>query len=176
MTDTATPVQDVEALGAPDDSVQADYFGVDEFHQCMFPDNKTWVQHKTLAEGDRRRYLDETNRDVAINRQSGDMKVKISAGSDRHKLLILAVTGWNFVRTNQSTGKKEPVTFSKGSPGSTFEQWLDKADPKIVDIIEKDIRAKNPWLLSELTVEAIDQQIAELEEQKKILLGQQAGN
>lgn len=163
--------QEMEAQGVSTTTpVQADYFGFEETHQVMLPDGVSWIQHKTMTEGDRRQYLDKVNREVRLLKTSGDAVMKMQAGQERHVLLTAAIVGWNLTRGGQ------PVPFSKGSPGANLEQFLDKADPKLIDLIEKDIRKHNPWLMADLSVEDIDKQIEELQEMRDIKIKEQEGN
>jgi len=150
--------------------VQADYFGFSETHTVMLPDGVSWVQHRTLTEGDRRKYLNMVNKEVRVQKRTGDAILKMAQGDDRYALLETAITGWNLTQNGQ------PLGFSKGSSGSSLNKFLDNADPKIIDMIEKDIRAKNPWLLGEATVADIEEQIKELEELKAKKLQEAAGN
>lgn len=163
--------QEMVAQGVnPSTPVQADYFGFEETHTYYFPDGVTFVQHKTMTEGDRRQYLDKVNREVRLLKTSGDAIMKMQAGQERTVLLTAAIVGWNLIRQGQ------PVPFSKGSPGANLEQFLDKADPRVIDGIEKDIRKVNPWLMADLSVEDIDKQIEELHEMRDLKLKESEGN
>jgi hypothetical protein len=92
--------------------------------------------------------------------------MKMATGDERHALLESAIVGWNLVRANAKDGTVSPITFSPGA----LKQFLDKAPPGVIDRIEKDIRDKNPWLVGDVTIEDIDEQIAELNElrEKKV--------
>lgn len=149
----------------PEERVQADYFGTDVRHQTLLPDGVSYIEHKELTEGDRRKFLNATNKDVRIERATGDMRLKMAAGDERHELLKVAIVGWNL--------KKDGEDF-RFTPDK-LNQWLSVAPPKIVDLVEKDIRKKNPWLLSDVTVEDIDKQIAELQELREQKLEQEEG-
>lgn len=150
--------------------VQQDYFGFGESHKVMLPDGASYIEHQSLNEGGRRRYLNSVNREIRVQRQSGDMLMKMATGDELHVLLEEAITGWNLTRNGA------PVTFSKGSKGSTLNLFLESASPQIVDLIVKDVRKHNPWLLADVTVEGIDEQIEELQEMRRKLLGEQEGN
>jgi hypothetical protein len=149
--------------------VQADYFGFDQTNIVYLPDGVSYVQHKTMTEGDRRKYLDQVNREVRVEKITGDMKLTMMQGKERYILLNAAIVGWNLSRDGQ------PVPFSKDSPGSNLGQFLDKADPKVVDLIEKDIRKHNPWLMAEMSVEDIQRQIDDLEEMKAVKIKEEEG-
>lgn len=150
--------------------VIVDYFAFGETHKVMLPDGTQWIEHKTLNEGARRRYLNATNREIAVSRQSGDMRMKMATGDELHILLEEAICDWSIFQSGKA------LAFSKGSPGSTLSQFLDKVDPSIVDLIAKDVRKHNPWLLADVTVEGIDEQIADLNEMRERLVKEQEGN
>lgn len=149
---------------------QADYFGFSEVHTVTLPDGVSYVQHRTLTEGDRRLYLNTVNREVRVQKVTGDAIMKMAAGDERYALLQAAIVGWNLTRDGK------PVVFSKGSPGAALEQFLDKADPKLVDMIEKDVRKVNAWLAADVTVGDIDKQMDELRELRDKKIKEAEGN
>lgn len=136
---------------------QMSYFGFEERHTLTLPDDISWIEHQTLNEGARRRYLNEVNRDIRLQRSTGDAIMKMQAGDEKHALLESAIVGWNLVDESGN-----PVPFNKGN----LQKFLSKASPKIVDLIEKDVRKHNAWLMAEMSVEDIQKQIDELEEMK----------
>lgn len=150
---------------------QVDYFGADVRDKFIFPDGKTFIEFKKLMEGERKRYMDSTNREVAINRKTDDMKMKMNAGSDRWKLLELAVTDWNLVQRDPSSGNLLPVPYNI----TNLHKWLEVADPSIVDDLERAIRRTNPWLIGDVTQEDIDKGRADLDEQERLLHERLAG-
>lgn len=153
----AQPGQPV-AVEQGSDLPYEDYFGFDESLKWFFPDNRQYIEYKRLNEGDRARFQKMTTRDITVVRNTGDAKLKVDPATERHELLNASVTGWFIVRGG------EPVPFSKGSPGATFQKWLDKADPKIIDDLELAIRKANPWLQADMTLEDIDKEMDRLRE------------
>lgn len=149
----------------PVQSVQADYFGFSEVHRVLLPDGVSFVEHQELNEGARRKYLNKTNRDVRLNRASGDATISMAPGDERRALLEAALTGWNLVRDGK------PIPFTTQALG----QFLETANPRVVDLIEKDIRLKNPWLLAEMTVEDIDKEITALQEMRETKIKEEEG-
>lgn len=146
--------------------VQQDYFGADApTYKVFLPDGISYVEHQKLMEGARRQYLNATNRKVRLQRQTGDAVMDMAAGDDRHHLLKTAIVDWNL------KSKGEVVPFSK----KNLEQFLEKADPSVMDTIEKDIRNRNKWLLADVSIEDIDSQIKELEELRQEKLAEQEG-
>lgn len=146
-------------------SPQADYFGFSETHRVMLPDGVSFVTHQTLNEGARRKYLNDVNREVKLQKTTGDAIMKIQSGSERFSLLKAAIVGWNLQRGGQD------VPFNPRN----LEEFLTAANPRIVDLIEKDVRKANPWLMAEMTVEDIDKQIEELQEMRAVKLEEEEG-
>lgn len=155
---------------SPTDSVQQEYWGTDETYQVFLPDGVTYVECKYLTEGDRVRYQSTVQKDVRLQKTTGDAFLHMPTGEERHALLEAAIEGWNIIRSGK------PVAFNKGSKGSNLEQWLSKAPPAIIDLIEKEIRLHEPWITGDVTVEQIDKQIEELQAVRAVKLKEEAGN
>ena len=147
--------QNMKAAGVQTEvAVQHDYFDFDVTHQEFLPDGISYVEHKELNEGQRSRYLKETNRDVRLQKMTGDAIVRMSPGDERKALLKAAIVGWNFV----SAGK--PVKFDDRN----LDKWLTVANPRHVDIVEKAVRKANPWLLNDASIEDLEKEAADLQE------------
>lgn len=163
MSDTSLSAEEVasteaamEAAGvATTERVQANYFGFEETHKVFFPDGVTYIMHKTLNEGGRRKYLDAVNRDIRLQKTTGDAIMKMQAGSEKHVLLKAAICGWNLLGPK---GSELPFT------PQNVDKILNEFDPSLIDRIEKDVRKKNVWLMADLSVEDIQKQIDELQE------------
>lgn len=143
------------------------YFGFDETHRVMLDDGVSWVEHKVLNEGARRKYLNKVNRDIMLQRSTGNAIMRMQQGDEKHELLEQAICGWNLVGA-----QGEPLVFNPGK----LQEFLKKANPVVVDLIEKDVRLKNPWLMTEISVEDIDKQIAELQEMRAKKVEEEEGN
>lgn len=155
-----TVPDDVERM--PDEQPQyGDYFGYEEIHEFVMPDGLQKIFFKRMNEGDKALFQKRTNSDVVLEKKSGDARMTIDQGAQRHALIQIAVCGWSLVAKNPRTGGYEPVKYND-APGGTFQQWLQKADPRIVEKLEKAIRDENPWLTADMTVTDIDEQIADL--------------
>ena len=152
-------------------AVQADYFGFTNIERTFLPDKASYIEHQALNEGGRRAYLNAMNREVRVQKVTGDAVMKVANGDERRILLRLAITGWNLKWRNPGNGNLEPRQFNQ----KAVDEFLDKADPKIIDVIEKAVRKQNPWLDSEVTIEDIDKQIEELQERRERLLEEQEG-
>lgn len=158
--------QDMIADGVPiEERVQTDYFAFEETHVVDLPDGVSWIEHKELNEGGRTRYLNATNRDVRLQKVSGDAIIKMAPGDERRALLESAICGWNLTRGGK------PLPFTKPA----LKDFLEKAPPKIIDLVEKAVRLANPWLLAEASVEEIDKEIETLKELRERKLEEEAG-
>jgi len=156
MRDAGVPTEDV---------LYEDYFAFEVDHTIPLPDGKSYIIHRELNEGQRKKYLNQTNRDVVVSRVTQDMKVRMAPGDERHALLKAAITGWSLMRAGQ------PVPFHT----RTLDEFLEKAPPRIVDLIEKEVRKANPWLLAEMSVEDIDKELANLAEMREAKVKEEAG-
>lgn len=145
---------------ATHESVAADYFGFDETLRLTLPDGLSYIEHRVLNEGQRRKYLNAVNRDVRIQKATGDALMRMSPGEERMHLLKAAIVGWNLKRGGSD------VAFTDRN----LTEFLEKANPRIVDLIEKEVRKANPWLMAELSLEDIDKEINDLTElrEKKV--------
>lgn len=162
MTDTPSPLAQVEEVLTP--SAQSDYFGVDEVHRFMLDDGISYIEHKTMTEGARRKYQAATNKDVKLSK-AGDATIRMAPGEERAALLDAAMCGWNL----KKQGKE--MSFSPAAR----REFMDSASPSVVDAILEDIRKYNPWLLADLTVEDIDKEIETLQAQRDEILEKEAG-
>lgn len=151
-----------------------DYYGfAGEDKRFMLPDGKQYILFRKMNEGLRQRYEFKTSRDIKLNRKTDDAAIRIDTAGDRVGIITSSVTGWHMVRRNPR-GQMEPVPFSIGSPGSTFEQWMAVQDPAIINDLHQAIINANPWMNSDLTVEMIDAEIKQLEEKRKEAIEREA--
>jgi hypothetical protein len=144
----------VEAGVSPSQPVPVDYFGFDETLRFYLPDGVSWIDHKILNEGARRKYLNKVNRDVRIQKGSGDAIMRMSPGDEKVALLEEAIVGWNLTRNG------DPVAFNK----TILNDFLNRTNPKVVDLIEFEIRKANSWLQADMSVEDLDKEIDRLTE------------
>lgn len=179
MTDTISAQEERDRVAAEqaanspvvtNDYEQDDYFGFNDEKNVLFPDGKTYVTLSALNEGARKKYQNNQSREMTVERQTQNIKLKVESGEERHALLVEAIVDWNLVRRDPKTGDPKPVRFTKAE----LRLFLESTKPSIVDLIEKEVRAMNPWLRSEMTVEDIDKTIEELQEQRETLVREQA--
>jgi len=160
-TATLTTVSDT----VPEELEVVDFFAFKETKEVYLRDTQQYLTIKRLTEGDRRKYMNATSREVKFA-QGGSTSMALRPGDDRRALLETAVCGWNVSRNGK------PVDFNTRN----FAAFLDAVDPTLIDEVEKEVRAYNPWLMADVTVEDIDEQLAELEELRKTKLMEAEGN
>lgn len=152
-------------ITTPQQQAYTDYFGFQEDHQWFLPDGKQYFKLKVMNEGDKAKFQKRTTRDVVIERQSQNARMKMDQAGERHELIRTCVTDWSLYRNGQ------PIPFSE----KALKDFLELASPKIVEDLEKEIRKINPWLLAEMTSEDIQREIDSLEEMKVIALERERG-
>lgn len=152
-----------------------DYFGFDERHRYVMPDNRQWIEFKVLDEGGIALYHKILDRDVTVEKSTGNARIRINQVQERHALLQVACVDWYMVQ-KQKDGSRLPVRFNN-APGGAFMQWMLKANPVIVADLYEQVQKVNPSLLpaNQDTIEAIDKQIEELSRQRAILMDRMAG-
>jgi hypothetical protein len=160
--DQLPPVQ-----GGGPEQVWVDYFGFEEEHVFTFPDGQTKIWFRAMNEGDRANFQRQTNRDVSLERNTGNARIRTDPAGERKALILASCTNWNMHRKNPNNGRFEPVPFSGGKAGSTLDQWLTQANPKLVDALEEAIRKANPWLVGDMSLEDIDREIERLQEMRE---------
>ena len=133
---------------------QQDYFGFVKEYEHTLPDGISIINYRAMNEGAKKKYQSEVQKPLRINTRTNEAQASVDPAADRHALIRHSLTGWNLKRGNQ------PVPFTERN----LKDFLDLADPSIIDGIEKSIRKANKWLLADLTVEQIDEQIEELQE------------
>ena len=158
MTETVTPP-------AVEPQVQqSDYFGFSRTEKYFLPDGVSYIEFRSMNEGEKKNFQDKTSKDLVLER-SGGARMSILQGTERHELIKACVVGWNLTRNGQ------PVPFNKVQLGD----FMTLADPVIIEGLEKEIRKANPWLLAEMKVEDIDREIRNLEEMREVAVKREAG-
>lgn len=150
--------------------VQVDYFAFEETFTVYLPDGKSYVECKALNEGQRRKYLGKVNRDVRLQKATGDAIMRMAPGEEKKALLEESIVGWNLVGTVHGQPNQQ-VPFRP----QELARFLDNANPRIIDIIDKEVRRQNSWLMADATIEDIDEQIKELQELRERKLQEDEG-
>lgn len=153
MSEAYTPDSEPQA------PAQHDYFGFQRRERFVFPDGLTWIEFEVMNEGKKAKFQRDTQRDLVIERGSGNARAKIDPAATRHALIEASVVDWNLTRN----GRPYPY-----NAGQALRDFLTLADPVVIEDLEKAIRKANPWLLDEMSVEDIDREIDNLKEMREV--------
>ncbi len=154
----ATPMPESPSITDDGAAVFQDYWGVDRTEKWFLPDGKQFFEFTIMTEGQRADFQRKSSRDLVVQARTGDARVSTDPAGDRQQLIKTSVTGWYLMQKDVKDGKFYPAPFSQRS----LESWLEKADPKLVDKLEFEIRLANPWLQNDMTVEQMEEQISDL--------------
>lgn len=146
-------------------AVQADYFGFGGEEKFYFPDKITWVSLKLFNEGKKSDFQKKTSKDLVMEAKSGNTRMALDQSSERHELLVAAITDWNLTRNGS------PLPYSEAK----LRDFLYVADPRIVEDIEKAIKRMNPWMLGDVKAADIREEIKRLQEELRIAEEREAG-
>ncbi|ADD80806.1 pre-TMP frameshift protein [Rhodococcus phage ReqiDocB7] len=141
-----------------------DYWSFSTTERFMLPDGVQYIEFKKMTEADKTEFQAKTNRDIRVQSTTKDIKLRMDPGLERRVLLDICVTGWLFYRPStrpQDNGALVQIGWDK----RLWAEWLTKADPEIVQNLEKAIRDANPWMRQQATPEEIKAEIASLQEQ-----------
>lgn len=168
----------VESGHRVEDVVEIDYFGFASEEKWYFPgqdklpkEHKQYLLIKKMNEGDKAKYQRKTNKDIRIQRTTGDARMSVDAVEERHELIRISVVGAR-VKMRDHTGK---LRFDDKKPDIVVRNLLDNGDPDVVQQLERFIRDLNPWMRTDMSIEEIDKEIARLEEIKKEKADEEAG-
>lgn len=149
----------------PDVAEPIDYFGFRLTERYTLPDGQQYIEFEAMNEGAKKRFQQKTSRDLVLERRSGDARMKVDPGTERWILITESVTGWNLTR------KGAMVPFARRN----LDEFLELADPRIIEGLEKEIRKANPWLLGEMEPEDIEKEIENLQEMLEVAKKRKAG-
>lgn len=161
MTDT----QEGSGLPETEQAQQEDYFGFGGEEKFTFPDEVSFVTFKVMNEGQRKKFQTLTQRDMVLERRSGDARLGMNPSDERHALLRTSITSWNLKRGSRA------IPFTERG----LLDFLDLSNPILIDAIEKAIRQANPWLLGDMTSEDIDKEIINLQDMREVALKRELG-
>lgn len=161
---TAEPTNPTAPPGEDFSTGFDDYWGTDETTKFMFPDGKQFLEIKLMAEGERAKFEKDNNQDLRVSRE-GETTIKIDPGRSRKALIKAAVVDWFIVKDGRE------YKFSDAH----LNEFIDAANPKLIDKIEKEIRDFNVWLKNDLTVEEIDKEIENLNKEREAAVRREAG-
>lgn len=138
-----------------------DFFGgINRTEKWYFPGQTTqYIEFSIMNEGMRKKFQQKTSRDVKISRKDQSAAVGFDPAGDRQELLLTTIVDWYIIDTQKGV----PVPFSNNGPGGILAQWINRADPRMIDKLELAIREANPWMQDEMDSASIREEITRLE-------------
>lgn len=143
------------------------YWGAVDEVKHFLPDGEQYFVIKKMNEGDRAKFERATTKDFVVEK-GGDSRVKVDVATNRHELIMAAVTGWHMWGA-VNTAHEEPFR------SDTLRRFISNTDPSIIDELEKAIRKHNPFLSTELSSEEIQDQIDDLQNLLEVTREREAG-
>lgn len=162
-------LREAQAAGEKiEDQQIVNYFGTPEPIRFYLPDGKQFFEFTPLTEAGKAKYERATNKDIRVQRSSGDAKMTVDQAAERHALIMLSVTDAEIYGPTKPLNKigKMPFTQSKSAEiENDFWSAIFKAfPPKIIQDLYRKIRDANEWMNSEEDLEALKAQHKELGE------------
>lgn len=165
MVETKEAEASVTDLAAHAATPRIDVFGGSITDKVELGDDVSWIEVKRMNEGERRKYLSAIQRPMKVSK-TGEAEINFNPGADREALLQATIIDWNIMAND------EEFVFSTNA----VRIFMNSADVSIVDKVEEAARNINPWLLDEVSVEQLDDQIEELTKMRDDKLAEEAGN
>lgn len=153
-----------------------DYWGVQETFKFNLPDGKQYFEVKPMDEGAKTRFQKMTNKGIRMNQRTQDATIDVDPADERHTLIKESVISWRIMQKDADGSYSEyPSPVADAQRKRALEQMLEKFNPKVVQDLEFFIRTKNPWMQADMDVEEIDKELDRLNELRKQVKEQQAG-
>ncbi|AKJ72455.1 putative tail assembly protein [Gordonia phage GMA7] len=161
-----------------------DYFAAPQPERWYLPDGVQYFEFQELREGGKAAYEKATNKDIRVQRSTGDARLSVDPATQRQTLIRLSVTDVHLLQSD-ARGIAVPMVFNKDRPGKFWENLFTFFPAKLIDQLHQEITKANAWLAADDDVEALkeererlDERIerAEEEQGKKALLAEQASD
>lgn len=149
----------------PAPAARSSIFALNKTKVVTLSDDVTTVTVKAMNEGERRVYANSTQKPFKLS-QDGEAEVTPTPGDDRHALFMSTISDWSIVRDG------EPWPYSKAN----LRTLLLEADSGEMDKVEEAAREINPFLLDDVTVESLEEEIEKLQKLRDEKAAEEAGN
>lgn len=148
----------------PTQEIYVDVWGYHDTLKWYFPgqahvseEKRLYLEVQKMTEGVRQKYQKATNAKVTILKQNSNAEMGVDPARDREQLILKSVIGW-YMKRPSGNGEFHEVKWTERA----FKEWFEGANPAHVESLEKFIRDINPWMLDEMTLEAIDEEMERL--------------
>src|SRR6188508_361078 len=93
-----------------------DYFAAPITHLFYLPDGVQFFEYQELLEGGKAKYERQTNKDIRVQRATGDARLSVDPATQRQTLIRLSVVGANIYGPDKNTGRLVKIPFDRSSP------------------------------------------------------------
>lgn len=140
-----------------------DYFATPEPQRWYLPDGEQYFEFIELREGGKAAYEKATNKDIRVQRSTGDARLSVDPATQRQTLVRLSVTDVLLYQKDEG-GRVQQVPFNKARPGKFWENLFDRFPAKYIEQLHQEITKVNAWLAADDDVEALKEERERLDE------------
>lgn len=133
------------------------YFGTPETKRFFVDKTQTqYFEYAALTEGGKAKYERATNKDIRVQRTTGDAKLAVDPATERQTLVKLSTVNAVIYAPSKATGEMQPLSFNPKSPTEFWDKVFEAFPPKIIQDFYKAIREENPWMKADEDLEALE--------------------
>lgn len=140
-----------------------DYFAEPENHRWTLPDGEQYFEFQELREGGKAAYERATNKDIRVQRSTGDARLSVDPATARQKLIQLSVVDCHLY-TRDAGGRRSLIPFNKERPGKFWENLFERFPAKVIEQLHQEITKVNTWLAADDDVDALKEERDRLDE------------
>lgn len=140
-----------------------DYFAAPEPTRYYLPDGVQYFDYVELREGGKALYEKATNKDIRVQRSTGDARLSVDPAIQRQTLIRLSVVDANLLQSD-GRGGSQAIPFNKDRPGKFWENLFNFFPAKLIDDLHQEIVKANAWLAADDDVEALKEERERLDE------------
>jgi len=144
-----------------------DYFAEPITHRFDLPDGIQYFEYQELLEGGKAKYERKTNRDIRVQRSTGDARLSVDAATQRQELIRLSVVGANVYAPDKHTGKLVKLPFNRESSTAFWDRVFQSFPAKIIQNLHEEIVKVNEWMAADDDIEALKEQREQLDDRIK---------
>ncbi|UTN91183.1 tail assembly chaperone [Gordonia phage PokyPuppy] len=140
-----------------------DYFAAPLPERFFLPDGVQYFEYQELREGGKSAYEKLTNKDIRVQRSTGDARLSVDPAIQRQSLIRLSVTDVHLLQKD-SGGNPQPIPFNKDRPGKFWENLFTFFPATLIDKLHQEIVKANAWLAADDDVDALKEERERLDE------------
>lgn len=141
-----------------------DYFAAPQPQRWYLPDGEQYFEFQELREGGKAAYEKATNKDIRVQRSTGDARLSVDPATQRQTLIRLSVTDVHLFQGKNQDGSPQLVQFNKDRPGKFWENLFTFFPARLVEQLNQEITNVNTWLAADDDVEALKEERERLDE------------